>query len=169
MITAGCDLGMKNFAISIVRKRKNTFKILHAKMVKNLVTSMKENVLEQRFAFYMEIKKVLVKYRPTELIAERFMVRGRFGGSIAECLNFMIGTLAGLCHKLKIKFRAITASQWKNSFQHAMNKKLIGLYKYLKPLPPHIVDSALQATYGITPKYEKWSIDYLKQLRSRWK
>ena len=168
-ISSGCDPGLVNFAFSIIKYLPNQRKVLHSHMVKNRVTDLKINVLQQRLAFYKEIRSYLIKYKPSVIAIERFMVRGRFGQSIAECISFMLGILSGLCAKLKIKFQLITASSWKNAFHRALKKDLKKLYKFLRPLPPHIVDSVLQATYAIDPTYKNFSTDYLKQLRATWK
>jgi Holliday junction resolvasome RuvABC endonuclease subunit len=167
-IAVGCDLGLVNFGFSIIHYSATKQKVLHRHLVVNRVTDFKERMLEQRQAFYLEIRKLLRKYKPKILVVERFMTRGRFGQAIGECLTFMLAVLAELCHRLKIEFKAVTSASWKNAFQRRTQKKLDNLYKYLKPLPPHIVDSVLQATYGLDPTYQHWSINYLKKAKETW-
>ena len=153
----GIDPGTNNNAYSVVQIKPNMqYKILtHGMFAKPLKGLTGTSVLPRAKAFDRELGKLRRTYDVDCVIAERFMTRGRGGGTTIEEVSAMLGII------LNSGFRnacLITAAQWKNE----INKKLVldELYEFAKRygIPAHRVDATGIALYGAalwtnSPKY----------------
>lgn len=140
----GLDPGKTSFAASVSQvdiKTGTKFKVLMTTMVKNTITDLTGNMTQSSNKFKREIQGIVREYKADIIVAERFMVRGRFNGAAAEHLNIMLGIIA----TINVEKRFITAAQWKNSFN-----KLYSLDDFYKevPLVPHRIDASLIGLYG---------------------
>lgn len=138
------DPGKNNFAAAVCTVDVKTgmkFKIIHTCMILNTVTDLTQDIDKQAAKFRQEIRILLKDYNIDYLVAERFIVRGRFMGASSEFINFMIGSLSSI----KVEKKLITAAQWKNAFNKIYDLK--EFYKQI-PLVPHKVDAALIGLYG---------------------
>jgi Holliday junction resolvasome RuvABC endonuclease subunit len=144
----GVDPGTNNCAASVLHICFKPFKFnyLHVGMIQNPVKEIKGRDLKQRCdKFNRELSALKRKHRPTHLIAERFMTRGRGGSTTIEAVSMQLGIMSRMA-MAEICF--IPASQWKNAVNRITC--LDDLYDGTKQLgfTPHELDSALIAMYG---------------------
>lgn len=140
----GLDPGSSNFGWSVVRvKVGKTFhyKVLANGKIEKTLHSLKDDVLTDINVFKAEIRKILRTYKPTHLIAERFMTRGIKGATI-EYISVMLGVLTQMGIK---NIRFITAAQWKNRWNR--HYRLDDFYKRVG-IEDHQVDATNIALYG---------------------
>ena len=138
------DPGKCNFAAAVVHVDTRTglkYKIESTEMVEHTIHDITTDLGKQASQFKREIQKLVKLHEVDVIVAERFMVRGRFSGGSAEHINLMLGTLLGI----NVEKRYITAAQWKNAFS-----KVYDLKKFYKeiPLVAHKVDASLIGIYG---------------------
>jgi hypothetical protein len=138
------DPGKQNFAFSIVTVDIKTglkFEIIETGMINHTITNVTTDLKDQAKAFNKEVSAIIRKNKVDALIAERFMVRGRFMGGSSEHINLMLGRLLAI----NVETVYITAAQWKNAFNKVYC--LNDFYKEI-PLPTHRIDAALIGLYG---------------------
>ena len=150
------DPGTKNFAYSIIKNGK----CKEIGFLNPTVNDLKNELFMLLVRkFLRQIKRLVQKHKPDFVIAERYMVRGRFNGAQAECVNVMLGLIAFICQKLRIHFQLITAAVWKNQFHRDIGpKSLVTHYKMVKKMPPHVMDATFIGLYAKEAKYTKKSI-----------
>lgn len=86
----GLDPGKNNFSFSISEVHLETglkFRIKTTGMIENTFTDLTGDIEAQSRRFKKEVQKIIKGYGADVLIAERFMVRGRFMGGSAELIN----------------------------------------------------------------------------------
>ena len=106
------DPGKDNFAFAVVSKKG----LISTGMFSNTINSFKEKEkLKKVKAFSKEVLAILNKYRITDVIAERYLVRGGQSkmGASCEFISFMLGYIGRICIKRKIKLHLVTPSVWK--------------------------------------------------------
>ena len=128
--------------------------------------------LSELALYKKEIALLIKKYKPQAIIAERFMVRGRWLGATCEKINIMLGVLADLCLIHKIDLYLITSALWKNSFNRVYGKKTLNnLYQKSKKelkLPAHLIDSTLIGLYLGNKNFEDVNLSVLiKRIQRR--
>lgn len=161
------DPGLQNYAFCITKYNKGKLKILKIGMIKQVINNLVRNDITKKIGpkrkretitikgnmyltkrYIKRFSKLLDKYKPDEVVMERFQVRFRGGQSIAECVSFMLGCLATLCEFRNIPYTWLVASQWKN----AINKEidLEKTYSHIKDkykIEPHMWDALCQGMY----------------------
>lgn len=176
------DPGKINFAYTILSKKKG---IVKTGMIHHTITDFsKDNLPLQVLRFSREVSKVIDKYPIKIIVAERYQVRGRFGGmmgAVAEYLNFMLGIISDM-YKEKVKMYMITPALWKNYMYKTYgfpNKspltEVFGFYGLSKnfstvPILEHQFDSV---GIGVWASNKFWNKDLYnkckKRLRKLWK
>lgn len=160
MVIIGLDPGTKNFGWCAIRFNSKTFQPLGSGKIINTVQDI-NSVQEQTLKFCEEILSLISKYKPSAIIVERFLNRGRFNGATGEYVSMMIGILSLLTRSdiqenLQPSLKAnsfnmhiIHSGTWKT----AINRK--GKVKnYLKQMydyclaEPHELDAYLIGHYG---------------------
>ena len=106
------DPGKDNFAFAIVSKKG----LIDTGMLNHTINSFKEKEKFKKVkAFSREIVSILDSHKITDVIAERYLVRGGQSkmGASCEFISFMLGYIERLCVKRKIKLHLVTPSVWK--------------------------------------------------------
>lgn len=159
-VVLGCDMGKNTFTISAVAYNR-TVKILDSFSFPNTILGLTEDKLKVCYSkFVSSFIKIIKKYKPSYIYAERFMVRGRMHGASCELISYMMGIMHRICVKYKIVFIPITAAQWKNSLNRVLpyppkvkktkgDTPLKAWYRYIKPTQPHFLDSSMIGIYGV--------------------
>jgi Holliday junction resolvasome RuvABC endonuclease subunit len=147
-IILALDPGVNNFAWSVIKNDR----VYRCGFVQDPVKDLTGDSLMAELKIYRkEMLALIKKYKPQALIAERFMVRGRWLGATCEKINIMLGVLADICVAKKIDLYLITSALWKNSFNRAYGAATLNnLYKTAKKdlkMPAHIIDSTLIGYY----------------------
>lgn len=162
----------KSFAWAITSKtKKDKETLVVSSMLRYPINDLTESSLaQQKLLFVKEMKSIIKTFNPTDIVAERYQVRGRFMGAASEKISFMLGILSTLYPK--IDYHLIIASQWKNKFNQCFSANLDVLYKELKPIPPHIIDSCLIGYYQLNREkknpFENWKAAMIRRLEKRW-
>ena len=172
-IIISADPGKENFSVAIQSLSNNIPSIEYVVLLQDRITELKSNAkppfIEQLDAFIEFFEKLLDKYNPAECTMERFQVRYRTGGAVAEVVNVMIGVCCVLCRERFIPIKLVIAGEWKNHFNRVAEISLDETYKCVKKLPPHIIDSAFIGLYYSMDNnsfYTKENIiEYCKQLK----
>lgn len=150
-VIISADPGKENFSVAIQKLEDNIPSIEYVQLLPDRITELKENAkppfLEQLDAFVRFFNDILEKYKPVECTMERFQIRFRTGGSVAEVVNVMLGICCILCYIRRIPMKLVIASEWKNHFNKVSEITLEETYKCVKKLPPHIIDSAFIGLY----------------------
>lgn len=143
------DPGSKNFGYGLIKvvddgQTLNYTLVEHGKLVHAFNEMKGPDVAQRAKLFQKEVRALAKRLGATHLIAERYMVRGRFGAT-AEHVNFMLGLLVGLNIPNML---LIPAAQWKNQW----NKNKVGLtldefYRQVD-CEPHQVDAVSIGLYG---------------------
>ncbi|AXG66931.1 Holliday junction resolvase [Dickeya phage vB_DsoM_JA29] len=121
------DPGKVNFALTVLDVKGKRLDIMGTRMFGSPIQNLTGDLGSVTKKFIDEIAKIDKQYGPFDAMCfERFQSRG-LGGNTIEAISIMIGVMAFYCHKKKIPFFAITASQWKNAFNRHADLK--GLYK----------------------------------------
>ena len=173
----GMDLGVVNFALAVVDgQRSGKFAVQHAVMLQHMVQDITELAYARSYRrFRQEVQTYIDQWQPDVIVLERFMNRGRFNGASGEKINIMIAIVTALAFRRGIMVVLVSASTWKNRFQHLFGRSLKEVYANLRPVPPHFVDAHLQAIYGLrklhAPQenpYEHWRMKIGQQLLLFW-
>ena len=144
------DPGKIHFAYSFTEfqntPKELKYKILdHGQLTKPFDDLTGPEVLQRGKEFQKEIRALVKKFKADYIIAERYMVRGRFNGGLAEYINVMLGLLMGVGVDNMLM---IPAAQWKNRWNaNAQGLELDKMYKVL-PYEPHQFDAAMIGFYG---------------------
>lgn len=150
-IIISADPGKENFSVAIQIIEDNIPSVEYVKLLPFRITELKSNAnppfLTQLDLFIKFFNNLLEKYNPVECTMERFQVRFRTGGAVAEVVNVMLGICSVLCYNKNIPIKLIVASEWKNHFNRVSEISLEETYKLIKKLPPHIIDSAFIGLY----------------------
>jgi len=126
------DPGKVNFALTVINFEKKKLDIIGTRMFGSPIQDLTGDLGAVTKKFLDEITAIDKKYGPFDAMCfERFQSRG-LGGNTIEAISIMIGVMAFYCHKKKIPFFAITASQWKNAFNRECEPKLKDLYDEFK-------------------------------------
>lgn len=150
MRVLSCDPGKSNFAFSFTEfqntEKELKFNIVEHGKIANVFDDLTgPEVRERGMLFQKEIRALVRKYKADYIIAERYMVRGRFNGGLAEYINIMLGLLMGVGVSNMLM---IPAAQWKNRFNaNSYGLVLDELYKAV-PYEPHQLDAAMIGFYG---------------------
>jgi Holliday junction resolvasome RuvABC endonuclease subunit len=146
-IILSADPGKENFAVSIQQIDEDGVKVINSFLLKNRIVDLKEDKKNSYMTlltnFVSEFESILDKYSPEECSMERYQVRFRTFGNLAELVNIMIGVVSLICLKRKIRINLTIASSWKNKFNQKSEIPLDDLYKLVKKLPPHLIDASL--------------------------
>ena len=175
-IIISADPGKENFSLAVQELNNNLTSIEYVQLLPFRITELKENAkppfLEQLDAFVKFFNNVLDKYNPVECTMERFQIRFRTGGSVAEVVNVMLGVCCVLCYLRKIPMKLVIASEWKNHFNKVSEISLEDTYKCVKKLPPHIIDSAFIGLYYSMNNDEFYTkenvVDYCQKLKEKY-
>lgn len=150
-IIVSADPGKENFSVAIQIIDNEIPSIEYVQLMPFRITELRENAkppfLEQLKKFIDYFNKILETYNPVECTMERFQIRFRMNGSVAEVVNIMLGVCCVLCHEKNIPMKLVIASEWKNHFNRVSEISLDDTYKCVKKLPPHIIDSAFIGLY----------------------
>lgn len=150
-IIISADPGKENFSVAIQVIEDNIPSVEYVKLLPFRITELKSNAnppfLTQLDQFITFFNNLLNKYNPVECTMERFQVRFRTGGAVAEVVNVMLGICSVLCYLKNIPIKLVIASEWKNHFNRVSEISLTETYKCIKKLPPHIIDSAFIGLY----------------------
>lgn len=176
------DPGKTHFAYAILSKKKGLIK---TGMIHNVINDFsKDNLTPQVIRFVREIRKVFFKYPIKIVIAERYQVRGKFGGmmgAVCEYLNYQLGIIGSLFRK-RAKLYLITPALWKNYMYRTYdfpNKSSLtevfgfhGLSKNFSTVP--ILEHQFDAVgIGVWGANKFWKVDLYKKckkgLRKIWK
>lgn len=106
------DPGKDNFAYAVVSKKK----LVATGMFSNTINSFTEKDKHNKVkAFSKEIVRLLDKYKVTDVVAERYLVRAGQSKTGASCefISFSLGYIERLCKERKIELHLITPSVWK--------------------------------------------------------
>lgn len=176
------DPGKTHFAYAIISKKKGLVK---TGMINNVIDDFsKDNLTLQVIRFIRELRRLFFNYPITIVVAERYQVRGKFGGmmgAVAEYLNFMLGIVGALFRK-RAKLYLITPALWKNYMYRTYdfpNKspltEVFGFYGLSKnfstvPILEHQFDAV---GIGVWAAKKFWDKDIhgkcKKRLRKLWK
>lgn len=170
MIIASFDPGKENFAGSYITfsttRTRVSYELLHCFMVANTVKDLTNDLSGQTKRFSTEINHGVRKYRPSTMIAERFMSRGRLSGISGEVVGIMLGRMSAL----GIDLTVIPAASWKNAYNRV--RSLDELYKEV-PFVPHCMDALSIGIYhgcrlsGIKPyEFLRSDKEYSKYLKA---
>lgn len=145
------DPGKENFSIAVQKLEDELPSILYVELLDCTITELRENAnppfIEQMRKFSSYISDILDSYKPVEVTMERFQMRFRTPGATAEVVNVMIGIACLLCLQRGIPVKLVIAGEWKNHFNRYSDIPLNDLYKSVKRLPPHVIDSAMIGLY----------------------
>lgn len=147
------DPGVENFSICVqdIEFADYSHKLESVELVKYTIKSLteKSSYVDQVDCFCRNFEQLILKYSPKNVCLERFQVRGfRASGSTAELINIMLGICSTICRNHQIPIRLVVASEWKNHFNRISKIQLRDLYKVVKKLPPHCIDSMLIGWYS---------------------
>lgn len=138
----GMDPGADNFAVVVLDDRQ----VVHARMVRNPIKTMKREHNEQRATFRKEVRWLLRKFKPDQLLVEQFAVRG-FGTQLTEVIGIMIGCVLMACDYCGTDPHTTMASTWKQAARRKFD--LDAAYERAKKLrlAPHVVDALCIALF----------------------
>lgn len=162
LICVGFDPGIKNHAVSILHltfidgvkvlgksdKPQNVLKvkIIKSGILSNPMYDINIDVIEQNRKYCNEVQRILDKYQPQVVCAERFQNRGfRAGGVQMEAVNLMLGALATLPQFDTRMLKLVSPMVWKAAIKRKYDLK--EQYK-LCDYPVHELDAALIGIYG---------------------
>lgn len=170
------DPGKTHFAYTIISKKKG---IVKTGMIHNVIDDFsKDNLTLQVIRFVREIKRLFFTYPIKIVVAERYQVRGRFGGMMGascEYISAMLGIISCLFKK-RAKIYFITPALWKNYMYKTYdypNKtsltEVFGFYGLSKnfstvPILEHQFDSC---GIGVWAANKFWNVDLYKKVRKR--
>lgn len=142
---ASSDPGTKNYGFGVVQFKVegNTvkYKVVHTCKLTKAADIKNADIKDQLAAFNKETKAKFRVYKPTHLIAERFMTRG-IKGPLVESVNMMLGVLA-YANKQPVIF--VPAVVWKNRVNKFFDLK--AFYKEAG-VEAHEVDAVLMAFFA---------------------
>jgi hypothetical protein len=160
----GIDPGIVNMAVSIMdikvpaeelhkfKRLKHepqgfNVKVIKTGLLKNPMFEINKDVVVQNRLFSQEIARIIEKYRPTMLCAERFQNRGfRAGGIQIEVVNLMLGAIASMPHfDQEVELKLVSPIVWKAAIKRQFDLKA---YYKLCRFPVHEFDSTLIGMYG---------------------
>ena len=157
------DPGICNYAVSVmditfidnakvitskgtVRKNLLEIKIIKSGMLTSPMNDVNLDVVSQNRTYCAEIQRILNKYQPDIVCAERFQNRGfRAGGVQIEAVNLMLGALASLPQFDTRELKLVSPMVWKSALKKRHDLK--GEYKKCR-FPVHELDAALIGIYG---------------------
>jgi Holliday junction resolvasome RuvABC endonuclease subunit len=148
--TLSHDPGSTNYGWAVTEVtytgRSVQFGVLATGMLKHRIVQLKDSdaLTATRRKYLREITRVVDKYRPTALIAERFMTRG-MKGTLIEYVAFMLGLLQFVTHTYGMNYKLVPASQWKNEVTR-WGVDLNDLYTWSK-ITPHQTDAVFMGLY----------------------
>jgi len=146
------DLGSVNTAFSLIKVSKKPV-IKHAFMVPPSLRDLKDAAFpKQMRKLKRTLAKLLDKYKPDEVIAERYMNRGIKGVQV-EILGILLGCLSTLCLQRKIPMRLVTASTWKLAVNRREKGLLDKFYSYFPSNKRHRVDAIMIGMWHIDKKF----------------
>lgn len=146
----GIDPGIKNHAVSIMditfRPRGMDVKVIKSGILKNPVFDLNTDVVAQCQLYCNEMTRIIEKYNPVMVCAERFQNRGfRAGGSQMEAVNVMLGALSCLPHFDNVQLKLVSPVVWKSAVKRHFELK--EHYKLCR-FPVHEFDAGLIGIYG---------------------
>lgn len=151
------DPGSVNFAWSIITYRPDgKYKITAAGMIQNVINDLKIGMLPKGWLFHAEMEALVKRFNIQEIVVERFMSRGSFGGGGMEAICLELGIVLMVAEK---EFMMLTSASWKNAFNRLWPKKEYTLKDYYKErergTPLHPIDASLMGIYYV----EKFKLD----------
>lgn len=138
------DPGSVNFGVSFIKLSGTTYKIVRCGMMTKLMKDLKTGTQEDSKRFSSQLRRILRRSKPTDVIAERYVARIR--GATIESVNMMLGlTMAAVNSIPGNRMHILMAATWKN----CLNKFFCieDFYKECKPVPDHAVDATLIGFY----------------------
>lgn len=157
----GNDPAPNNYGFCLASfKNDGTYKVITCGVLKNTLQDLKQDVRDQLYVFLDELSSIKKYDKVTHLVIERYLNRGKFGGTTNETVNQMIGALV-LGSEQNVEVIEITSSMWKNSCNRhfvldtvkekgpKLKKGEVSLYKEANKskVPNHVIDGFLQAAY----------------------
>lgn len=147
------DPGKTNFGYCVTQfLGSGSFKPLIAGKLKNTITDM-SNLVSHMDEYTMEIDGLL-DYKPSVLVIERFMNRGKFSGDTGEYVGVMLGLAAFQARaKLDADVLIVQPGIWKTAFNRVLGWKsgkptpLDKLYRFCLT-EPHELDAYLMTHFG---------------------
>lgn len=175
-IIISMDPGKENYSVAVQVIDEDKPSVEFVKLLNFRIRDLKEKAdppfEEQLKGFIKEITEILNTYNPTECSMERYQVRFRTMGCTTEVVNVMIGVVSSLCYERGITVKLVIAGEWKNHFNRVSPLPLEYVYKSIKKLPPHIIDSGLIGLYCSFRKKEWYTeeniISYCHQLKEKY-
>lgn len=136
------DPGSVNYGFSVVeaemRRGKFRFRVLENGLVPTTLHMLKDNTIRraEKNAYMEWNRKMIGRWKPDAIFAERYMTRGISGPTI-ETVNMMLGIL----QSFNLPDRYVPAAVWKNAVtRNGIDLK--GWYKFCRTTP-HALDAAL--------------------------
>lgn len=165
MLFMGCDMGTKNFAVTIIKAKvvdgKFRFKVIGTKTMTSMIHDVK--IAQQ------ECKPFLAEFDnlpEVDLIAaERYQPRpGRGGNTTTESIAMMLGAMVAT---LPVPVTLYTAATWKNAFNRTA-ADLKEMYEDIKKQDAfviHQLDSFLIALYHAAKHYGVQPYDFISSYK----
>lgn len=169
------DPGKTHFAYAILSKKG----LVKTGMIHNVIDTFSEdNLTLQVIRFIREIKRLFFKYPIDIVVAERYQVRGKFGGMMGascEYISYQLGII-GCLFKKKAKLYSITPALWKNYMYKTYdfpNKtsltEVFGFYGLSKnfstvPILEHQFDAV---GIGVWAANKFWEVDLYRKCKKR--
>lgn len=153
MLVLGCDMGTKNFGVTLIKTAytdgKFKFKIVGTKLMTNMIHDVKIAQTEC-VEFLKEFETI---QKPEYVAAERYQPRpGRGGNTTTESISMMLGAMVAT---LDMPVTLYTAATWKNAFNRTA-ADLKEMYEDIKKQDSfviHQLDSFLIALYHAAKLY----------------
>ena len=170
------DPGKTHFAYAILSKKG----LVKTGMFKNTIKdlSLNDSLNKQIIRFINECKNYTNKYPIKYVVAERYQIRGKFGGTqgaSCEVINLMLGIIAYLFRK-RSNVYCITPALWKNYMYKTYdfpNKtsltEVFGFYGLSKnfstvPILEHQFDAV---GIGVWAANKFWEVDLYRKCKKR--
>lgn len=166
-IGIGLDPGVRNFAVSVmelefmgslaigsagnVRTGIDTVpQGMYVQVIKSGILKHPMNdinkIVPQTKNFLEEMSKIIDKYQPAFVCAERFQNRGFIaGGARIELVNIMLGALATLPQFAYTQLKLVSPIVWKSAAKRQFDLK--AYYKKCR-MPVHEFDASMIGLYG---------------------
>ncbi len=165
MLFMGCDMGTKNFAVTIIKAKivdeRFCFKIIGTKLMENMIHDIKKAQVECE-SFLEEFQGLpAVDY----IAAERYQPRpGRGGNTTTESISMMLGAMVAT---MPVPVTLYTAATWKNVFNGtpADLKEMYEDIKKDKSFVIHQLDSFLIAVYHAAKHYNVKPFEFIKSYK----
>ncbi len=139
------DPGKKNFAFAVMENRK----VLECGYLPPLKSLKWDDFEKESAGFRDRWFKLLEKYDPDCVLAERFMARpGGNGGAVGEYINIMLGILSTVNSSKGVPTHLLTSAQWKN-YLNGRYGRVESMKEHFPHLSVHEADALGIAVYAM--------------------